>query len=215
MPNPNKKAKPTDELFDEVKNGTTDKAELFRKYGPVYARMYRAVDHCMQLVAESSTKPYQRKEVPANGIWFGKAGSGKTWAAEQAAIDQGFSMFKVPIAQVRKGWFDGYEGEQIILFDDFRGSSMEPHEFLNLLDGLQRLPIKGGYVKNLSKVLFFTSPDHPINWWPKWYAKDSNNWAQVKRRLDKVFSCDEQVATETAIGDAEFYKTQIETIYVK
>lgn len=176
-------------------------------------RNYRAVDHCIKLL-KPRDKIYQRVEKPANGIWFGKAGSGKTWAAEQTAIDAEMTMFKMPIAQLKKGWYDGYDGEEIILFDDFRGSCMEPHEFLNLLDGLKRLPIKGGHEENKSRVLFFTSPDHPINWWPKWYAKDPNNWAQVERRLQKVYSCENQEATETDIRDSSFYKIEIETVKI-
>jgi len=200
-------------MCEEIKEGCNDKAYLFDKYGATYLRIYRGVEHCMQLTKKP--KVYERTEIPANGIWFGKAGSGKTWAAEEAAIKAGMSMYKMPIAQLKKGWYDGYGGEEIILFDDFRGSSMEPHEFLNLLDGLRSFPIKGSYIENKSRVLFFTSPDHPINWWPKWYAKDPNNWAQVKRRLDKVYSCEEHVATETSIGDSELYKIHIETVYVK
>jgi len=200
-------------MCEEIKEGCDDKAYLFDKYGATYLRIYRGVEHCMQLAKKP--KVYQRTETPANGIWFGKAGSGKTWAAEQTAIDAGMSMFKLPIAQLKKGWYDGYLGEEIILFDDFRGSSMEPHEFLNLLDGLSRLKVHGSYTENKSKVLFFTSPDHPINWWPKWYAKDQNNWAQVKRRLDKVYSCEDHKATETNIDDSEFYKIEIQTVFVK
>jgi len=201
-----------DAMIEEIKNGETDKEKLGEKYGATYVRMYRGVDHYIGLMKKP--RVYERTEVPDNGIWFGKAGSGKTWDAEQKAIDRGMSMFKVPIAQIKKGWYDGYGNEEIILFDDFRGGSMEPHEFLNLLDGLERLPIKGSHVANKSKVLFFTSPDHPINWWPKWYAKDDNNWAQVKRRLRKIFYCENQNITETDIEDYNVYKNTIETVKV-
>lgn len=185
---------------------------MFNKYGPTYARLYKSIDHCISLVQKP--QPYKRTAKPQNAIWFGKAGSGKTYAAEQQAIDGNLSLFKLPISQLKKGWYDGYNNEDIILFDDFRGSSMEPHEFLNLLDGLQRLPIKGGYITNLSTTLFFTSPDHPINWWPKWYAKDDNNWAQVKRRLGDIWWCDEQKYIKTDNEEYNLYKNNIETIKI-
>jgi len=212
LPSANKKSKLVEQMIEEVKEGETDKEKLFGKYGSTYMRMYKAVDHCMNLVKKP--KIYERTEIPDNGIWFGKAGSGKTWDAEQKAIDQGMSLFKMPIAQMRKGWYDGYAGEEIILFDDFRGGSMEPHEFLNLLDGLARLPIKGGHVENKAKVLMFTSPDHPINWWPKWYAKDDNNWAQVKRRLRKIFYCENYNITETDIEEYKIYQNVVETVKI-
>jgi len=201
------------ELCEEVKNGETDKEKLFRTYGPTYVRLYKGISHTIDLV--SKPKAYKRTEKPINIIWFGKTGCGKTWDAEETAIQQDASMYKIPIHQLRKGWYDGYAGETIILFDDFRGQSMEPHEFLNLLDGLDRLPVKGNYITNKSKQLFFTSPDHPINWWPKWYAKDDNNWAQVKRRLNIIYECVDWVVTKTEIQNSNLYKIEMDTTYVK
>lgn len=192
------------QMWEDIYNGQKSKQELFGEYKGYYGRVYRAVEHCARLVKKP--KVYERTERPRNGVWFGKAGSGKTYGAEQVAIDMNESMFKMPIHQMKKGWYDGYAGETIILYDDFRGSCMEPHEFLNLLDGLQRLPIKGGYEENKARCLFFTSPDHPINWWPKWYAKDENNWAQVKRRLDKIYWCVDKKETETDINESQLYK---------
>lgn len=206
------KSKKLEALCEDIKEGKTDKAELFDKYGATYLRVYRGVDHCITLA--NKPKAYERPNKPINQIWFGKAGSGKTYDAEQQAIDGQYSLFKLPISQLRKGWYDGYAGEDIILFDDFRGSSMEPHEFLNLLDGLPRLACKGGHLVNKARFLFFTSPDHPINWWPKWYAKDENNWAQVKRRLGDVYHCDDQKYTKTDNNDCSFYKNEIETVKV-
>jgi len=197
-------------LCEEIKNGNTDKGDLFERYGATYVRAYRGIAHAIDLVKKP--KAYERIQRPKNGIWFGTTGSGKTWDAEQVAIDNGQSMFKVPIRQLKDGWYDGYNGEDIILFDDFRGKSMEPHEFLNLLDGMVRFPVKGGYVENKSSCLFFTSPDHPINWWPKWYDKCDNNWAQVARRLDKVYYCQKESVDkwlepqEVKNEDANFYK---------
>jgi len=201
------------ELTEEIKKGNHDRRDLFTKYGPVYTRVYRGIDHCINLVKKP--KPYQRKERPKNCIWFGKAGSGKTWDAEQTAIDAELSMFKIPMRQLKQGWYDGYAGEEIILFDDFRGSSMEPHEFLNLLDGLDRLPVKRDYVNNNANHLFFTSSDHPINWWPKWYSKDPNNWAQVRRRLDKIYIAQEHQVSNVDIDEYKIYQTEIETVKIR
>jgi len=212
LPSTTKKHKPTEEMFEEIKGGCTDKAYLAEKYGATYGRIYKAVAHTMDILHKP--EPYKRTKKPANTIWFGKAGHGKTHAAEQEAIDGELSMYKIPIAQLKKGWFNGYKGEEVILFDDFRGSSMEPQEFLNLLDGLRQLPIKGDYVENKSHTLFFTSPDHPINWWPKWYAKTDNNWAQVKRRLGTIFLAQDQKSIEIDIEDSNIYKNEIETIVI-
>ena len=166
------------------------------------------------IVLDLVKKPavYERPTIPANGIWFGPSGGGKTYQAEEEAIKRGASMYRIPVKQARGGWFDGYAGEEIILFDEFRGSVMPPEEFLDLLNGaVRRLAVKGGFVENRANVLFFTSPEHPINWWPKWYAKNPNNVKQVMRRLDKVFQVQEDhTVIETDVQDYNFYK--IETV---
>lgn len=200
-------------LCEEIKNGNHNKRKLFEDYGATYVRVYKGIEHAINLMKKPA--PYKRKERPQNRVWFGKTGCGKTYEAEEQVIQAQESMYKIPMKQLKGGWYDGYEGETVILFDDFRGASMEPHEFLNLLDGLDRLPVKGGFIKNESKALFFTSSDHPINWWPKWYAKDENNWAQVKRRLDSIWLSthdnDEYKAVETDKEDAAMYKTEQDT----
>ncbi len=214
MPKESGKSIKLDNLIQEVIAGNHNKRKLLEDYGATYCRVYRGISHCIDLVKKP--KIYVRKEPPQNIVWFGKAGCGKTYEAENVAIDGEKSMFKLPMRQLKQGWYDGYQGEEIILFDDFRGASMEPHEFLNLLDGLDRLPVKGGYIENESKLLFFTSSDHPINWWPKWYAKDDNNWAQVKRRLNQVWlntKNDGEYATHaTDLDDVSMYKTEPEVI---
>lgn len=129
-------------------------------------------------------------------------------------MDGGLSMFKVPMKQLESGWYDGYQGEEVLWFDEFRGGTMKPQHFLELLDGLDRLPIKGSFIPNQSKYLFFASPDHPINWWLNWYKKDPNNWAQVKRRLDKIYSVAERVVTDvTSISETEFKKEESTEIH--
>lgn len=205
---PNGKSVKMDQMCEDIKSGETNKRKLFEDYGATYLRSYKAVGHAMELMKKP--KAYKRTVAPDNCVWFGKAGQGKTWDAEQYAIDREMSMFKIPMKQLKAGWYNGYEGEEILLFDDFRGTAMEPHEFLNLLDGIPRLPIKGDFVENKATHLFFTSATHPINWWPNWYAKDDNNWAQVERRLKKINVVQNYVVAETMKSDYAMYKDVIQ-----
>lgn len=202
-------------LLDDIKQGVRSEYKLLSDYGPVWARNHRAVSKAIALYDQGPERPYTRQQRPLNAIWFGDAGTGKTYQAEELCISGNHRMFKVPMNQLKKGWYDGYNREEIILFDDFRGSTMTPNEFLNLLDGIPRLNVKGAFATNKATLLLFTSPDHPINWWPKWYAKTENNWAQVKRRLDKVIHCISQdQREETRLDEANLYKNQVETIRI-
>jgi len=134
-------------------------------------------------------RKYERKEPPKNCVLFGLSGVGKSYAAEGYAIENDMSMYKINMQQLKEGWYTGWGQEDIMWLDDFRHECMKPHEFLNLLDGLEEVPIKGGSTPFKAQVLLITSPDHPINWWPKWQKKDKNNTTQLLRRLQSIVHC--------------------------
>ena len=61
-------------------------------------------------------------------------------------------------------WWDGYHGEETVIFDDFKGSSMRLHDFQLIVD---RYPVKvetkGSTVELSATRLVFTSNKHPRN----------------------------------------------------
>lgn len=73
-------------------------------------------------------------------------------------------------------WFDGYEGESILLIDDYKKGVIERGLFLNLLDGYRlRLETKGSHTWALWKKVYITSN----------YTMDSWDDAE-KRRVHNV-----------------------------
>lgn len=219
MPMDSGKSRKMEEMIREINNGQHDKKYLLQKYEATYARIYRAVDHCIEI----------SKEIPDAGqntplkviVWFGKAGQGKSHSARQYLIDNHMKKAHTQTwAKMKKGWWDGYNGHQTILFDDFRGSAMEPQQWMNLVDGEEdQLPIKGSHKENKATLLLFTCPDHPINWWKKWYAKtpDDNNWNQIKRRLvdhGQVFQVADRTSTEVPVDFWDEYKERIENVKI-
>lgn len=133
-------------------------------------------------------RKYVRRDPPQVHVYFGSTGTGKTYRCEQFAIDNDMSLGLLNMEQLKKGWYTDWANQEIAWLDDFRGGVMQPHEFLNLLDSkMESVPVKGGKALWGPKYIFITSSDHPVNWWPNWYAKDGNNWAQVARRISKIF----------------------------
>lgn len=54
-------------------------------------------------------------------------------------------------------WFDGYQGEKVVLFDDYRGGADEGF-LLQLLDIYPlQVPVKGGFVRFAPDIIFLTS----------------------------------------------------------
>ena len=106
-------------------------------------------------------------------VLVGSTGSGKTrWCYENYPQLFKMSCFDPP-------WFDGYEGEDTILFDDFYGG-IKHSQMLQLLDGYpQRLPVKGGFVQKRWKTVLITSNKHPQTWY-----SNEHLWPPLARRLD-------------------------------
>lgn len=59
-------------------------------------------------------------------------------------------------------WWDGYDKQEFVILDDFRGSQMQFNELLRLLDRYQhRVEFKGGSRQFDSPNIIITSINHP------------------------------------------------------
>lgn len=90
-------------------------------------------------------------------ILHGASGCGKSrWAHD---------MFPNAYTKDPTQWWDGYCGEEVVIFDEFYGQLR--HEYmLKLMDRYDlRLEVKGGYTQFACKLLIFTSNTDPIEWY--------------------------------------------------
>lgn len=93
---------------------------------------------------------------PPNVYWlWGPTGSGKTrYAVEQCGE-------KYWISHDEK-WFDGYDGQEYVILDDVRAGSYMFNWLLRLLDRYPlQVPVKGGFVRWIPKVIYITAPEKP------------------------------------------------------
>lgn len=102
----------------------------------------------------ATQKPASRPR-PKIYYFYGPPGSGKSklafekWSGAYVAND------------TREGWFDGYQQEETIIFDDFEGH-FPAHYMKRLLDfNPLRLPVKGGWTTIKAHTIVFTSNSHP------------------------------------------------------
>lgn len=121
--------------------------------------------------------------VPKVYILWGDSGAGKT----RAAYDMDPTLFPVPVPWVAGGqvWFDGYEGQKTLLFDEFDGWA--PYKnLLMICDGRpMKVPVKGGHAwKNWDKVIICSNYEWRT-WWPFQYEKD--NCVALKRRVTEIW----------------------------
>ncbi len=116
-------------------------------------------------------------------VWlYGDTGTGKTKFVHDCTVPA-----ELWCSGDSLKWFDGYQGQKVALFDDFRGSQATFSWLLRLLD---RYPltcqIKGGDTQWIPSIIYITSSEPP----GACYAGvNDEKIKQLYRRLHRVQKC--------------------------
>jgi len=107
----------------------------------------------------------------------GETGTGKTSAASLAS-----SPYSTYWKMASNQWWDGYEGQEIVIIDDYRRDLCSFHYLLRLMDRYPLLvEVKGGTVQFLAKVIIITSPKSLLEVWTN---RTDEELGQLRRRID-------------------------------
>lgn len=108
-------------------------------------------------------------------IWlYEEPGCGKSREAYESGA------FRVPSFK----WWDGYDGEKAVWFDEVRGDFCKYHEWLKLLDIYPfQVEVKGGWVKVQFTKVYITSDRSPQEMWASFTEE---NMGQLLRRITTV-----------------------------
>lgn len=113
-------------------------------------------------------------------VYWGPTGAGKTRAVYDN-LPSPESIYVHPGGP----WFDGYDSQPIVLFDDFGGSEFKLTYLLKLLDRYpMRVPVKGGFVSWCPQEIYITSNHAPVSWFPN--AKEEHVRALMRRITNNV-----------------------------
>ena len=140
----------------------------------------------MDVVRREQDREAERVDVETI-VYVGKSGTGKSHRCFNAP-DYRESGYKFPTQAPGKVFFDGYDGQRCIWFDEFGGTTLPFTLFLRVVDKWDnRVETKGGSVLNSGhrKVLISTTT-YPTNWWRQSikYLEDPR---QLWRRLSRVY----------------------------
>lgn len=118
------------------------------------------------------------RDVKPTVVWIhGPTGTGKTryvWDKEGEALWS---------ANNGLTWFDGYQGQEAVLFDDFRGDWCKFHYLLQLLDRYpMKVPVKGDYVWWSPLRIYITSSKAPSD-----VYNIDEDMGQLLRRIDNIY----------------------------
>lgn len=157
----NSKDKPT--AADAVEIATTEGLLAVRDKMPgMYLRYRKRLQDVVydDLVRKRKRKGWMK---PTIEVYYGPSRTGKTRHCFTKYPD----LYTVASHTGGKLWMDGYEGEDVILFDDFMGGI--PFRLLLQITGGYpvQLEYKGGHVMLLATTILFTSNKHPECWYQK------------------------------------------------
>lgn len=166
------------ELKQDIDEGAPE-LTLWEKDFPTMVRYYRAMNHYRSLRAQP------RHWVTEVIVLVGPTGCGKTKWVFDMCEDERLSLWTYSSG----GWFDGYDGQDVALFDDFYGvdSSIPWDLLLKLCDRYpMKVPVKGGFREWCPKKVVITS-NSPVE---EWYPRQINQqalWRRVTAFIDNDF----------------------------
>lgn len=107
-------------------------------------------------------------------VFYGKTGTGKTRKVYEQVGQE--ALYSHPGGS----WFDGYDRQPNVLFDEFSGSYFALPYLLKLLDRYpMQVPIKGGFVSFVPRTIYITANYAPELWFPN--ARDEHVAALMRR----------------------------------
>jgi len=129
-----------------------------------------------------------RTEPPTVYWLHGKTGVGKTRSAFELGrvLASGDSDIWISSGGLR--WYDGYDGQSVAIFDEFRAKHVNGFDFLLRL--LDRYPLqvefKGGFVAWVPRVIIITCNSDPDTCFAKRKEHVPEDIAQLHRRITKI-----------------------------
>lgn len=163
-------------LHDSIKEGKTD-LELLETSPDAYCRNIKGIDRMRALYMEQEGNK-MRDNITCEVI-YGWAGGGKSTGVYNK--HNANEIYKHTIVNEKDMWYNGYNGQKVLLIDDFYGEGMKYTNFLHVLDRLPlRLPVKNSFAYALWDKVYITSNKHPEEWFPEGLTD------ALKRRINRI-----------------------------
>lgn len=162
--------------FKDAILNNTNEMDIINNHTECLARYDRFYRRCRNKVLEQRAKEMIQPEII---VITGTPGSGKTrHIYDNEDINE---VYKAEVGDGSSGsiWWDNYDGEEIILIDDFH-NNFKLDYMLRLLDRYpMKLNVKGGYTWKCAKKIYITSNIEPSKWYPN--CPDIHKQALMRR----------------------------------
>lgn len=161
---------------DMKEQPTMTEVQLIESHTGVVAKYPAFVDR-----VRSAFQPKRTWETIVHLYW-GAAGTGKTRRANEEAGPDAYRWMPNT-----KGFFDGYNGQDVVIFDDYDGDiGLKFELFLQILDRYPlRVEVKGSSVNWKPRHIYITSQVNWDDWYPQKMAFIEKRNA-LKRRIHHI-----------------------------
>lgn len=136
----------------------------------------------LESLARFSAKPRSADRQPDVRLYWGQPGTGKTRAAREISPDDTWVYPGL-------GWFDGFYGQRVALFDDFgddlsREGGITYSLFLQICDRYpMQVRVKGGFTEWNPEIIIFTA-NRPLE--DFYVGRFGYVWEAVQRRFTEI-----------------------------
>jgi len=186
-------------VCDAIRAGATvtDLAQS-EEHGPLLVKYYKGLTMYSSMVRGSRDST----DTPPNVFWFsGSTGKRKTSTAELFGKIVGGPK-GVWLSPGGLRWFDGYDGQATVIFDDFRTKQCKFDFLLRLTDRFQfRVEFKGGFVDWRPKNIFITSPHSIRDTFETRNKYRPEDITQLQRRVDCEVNFDSPTSIKQFVND--------------
>lgn len=137
-----------------------------------FVRFHKGLIALQAQLVEPRTGP------PTVKVFYGSTGSGKSKLAREWLGEDFYDWWPA-----QEKWFDGYEGEKNVIFEEFRGQ-FPFGMMLMLLDRYSaRVQLKGSMINFAATRIAITSPLHPRLWYKSEELQANDRIDQMIRRI--------------------------------
>lgn len=193
------------EMVDAIKAGKRQ-LDVMEQDPDTFVKYHRGMSVVREMYQREAARKPRQLQVTA---FIGAPGTGKTRSVYEK---HGYeNVFTVVACSAQQMWFDGYEGESVLLIDDFKGW-IQYSFLLKLLDVYPlRLPVKGTFTHAMWTKVYITS-NYPVD---QWYQDATLELGALRRRIHStikfgVLHAAHMRGTATAGGDDEV--TEVEEV---
>ncbi len=170
-----------DALKAAIDKGTS-LSELYGDYFSQMVRYGRGINTYRSFVSERTL----RSECKVY-VLYGPTGTGKTTAAEAYLSELPGGIYRFEKSENGSVWWDGYDGERSVLFDEFYGKTLPWSVLLRICQPFPaRVWTKGARANFLATNIFITTNQPPCGWYN---YTGHMEYATLYRRLFRIVHC--------------------------